>query len=243
MRLFARLYPASWRNRYEAEFNALLENVDPSWRTSLDILKGAVAMQLRTFSFRKLIAAACLSGLLVALGLWIATPKRFSSEAIIDISSPSADEKVVSQYVNRFVMNQLSRSVLKEFIEKRKLYPRERAKRPLEEVVEEMRRNIFATHHRDYPSKIFIIFSYEDPITAQRVTGDLVSKFMEYGMENYLRAGQIDYRSFTLELSDAPTLPTVPSSPKPLPIIVAGLAAGLVVGLSLALFRHSPKPA
>jgi len=73
-KLFARLYPASWRERYADEFDALLEEVNPGWRTSLDILKGAVGMQVKTFGVAKLIAGACMAGLLASLALLVAMP-------------------------------------------------------------------------------------------------------------------------------------------------------------------------
>jgi len=45
-----RLYPKAWRERYESEFTALLEDVDPGWRTLIDVFNGGVAMQLKTLS-------------------------------------------------------------------------------------------------------------------------------------------------------------------------------------------------
>jgi hypothetical protein len=79
MKLFARLYPASWRNRYEGEFTALIEHVNPSWRTSLDILRGALAMQLRMFTFGKIVAVTGLAGLLSGLCAWLAIPNQYAS--------------------------------------------------------------------------------------------------------------------------------------------------------------------
>jgi len=72
-----RLYPSTWRNRYEAEFAALLEDVDPSWRTSLDILKGAIAMQLRTASFGRIVALTGLVGLMFGPGIWFVMPDQY----------------------------------------------------------------------------------------------------------------------------------------------------------------------
>jgi len=58
------LYPATWRNRYEVEFEALLEDVEPNWRTMMDISKGgAVAIQLRTLLSRSALAFIALTGL------------------------------------------------------------------------------------------------------------------------------------------------------------------------------------
>ena len=67
MKLLVRMYPVSWRGRYEAEFAALLEEVQPSWRGSFDILKGAVAMQLRTIRLGKSFVLLGVLGFFAAL--------------------------------------------------------------------------------------------------------------------------------------------------------------------------------
>ena len=46
MRFLARLYPSGWRERYGAEFGALLEDATPSAHNAYDILWGAFKMQL-----------------------------------------------------------------------------------------------------------------------------------------------------------------------------------------------------
>ena len=66
-RFLTRLYPAAWRKRYEAELDALLEDVKPGWRPLLDILRGAVVMQLRAGSFWRIVAISGLAGLLIGL--------------------------------------------------------------------------------------------------------------------------------------------------------------------------------
>jgi hypothetical protein len=47
LRLAARLYPATWRDRYGVEFQALLEEIDPGWPDIVDVLKGGLQMNLR----------------------------------------------------------------------------------------------------------------------------------------------------------------------------------------------------
>jgi hypothetical protein len=44
--LLASLYPRSWKQCYGAEFNALLEDLNPCWWDALDVLKGAAMMQM-----------------------------------------------------------------------------------------------------------------------------------------------------------------------------------------------------
>jgi hypothetical protein len=64
IRSLARLYPPRWRDRYGAEFDALLKDEDSDWRSFFDVLKGALAMRLR--SIRLITAAFMISSALVA---------------------------------------------------------------------------------------------------------------------------------------------------------------------------------
>ena len=48
--LVAKLYPKAWRERYGVEFACLLEGVEPRWSDVADVLRGAVMMQVRTWS-------------------------------------------------------------------------------------------------------------------------------------------------------------------------------------------------
>jgi predicted permease len=45
MRLLVALYPRSWRERYAAELEALIEDTGPGWRAALDVARGAASMQ------------------------------------------------------------------------------------------------------------------------------------------------------------------------------------------------------
>jgi hypothetical protein len=98
IRIVAGLYPRSWQERYGAEFAALLDDVNPDWRTSVDILKGALGMQIRGLSFAKILLAAGVAGVLAAAGARFAIPAR--AEAVIAVSGPvneaSARDAVLS---------------------------------------------------------------------------------------------------------------------------------------------------
>ena len=59
-----RLYPARWRDRYEAEILAVLEQAALGWRDRLDLARGAIDAHLHTSS-RLPAAAALATG-----GLW-----------------------------------------------------------------------------------------------------------------------------------------------------------------------------
>ena len=47
IRFAAWLYPRRWRERYGVEFDALLDDARPGWRELANVLKGALAIQIR----------------------------------------------------------------------------------------------------------------------------------------------------------------------------------------------------
>jgi len=87
-RLAMRLYPAWWRRRYGREFAALLDDVDPGWVDLFDVMRGAVAMQIRTLGA---IPVACtLIGVLGGGLMAFRAPKVFASSATIHIGQADA---------------------------------------------------------------------------------------------------------------------------------------------------------
>src|SRR5208282_1252178 len=86
--LFARLYPRPWRERYGAEYQALLddvhlEDVRPAAWIAADVFTGAIAMQMRTWKSWKIAAVPALLGLAVIAGLFFEMPTTYISNAII----------------------------------------------------------------------------------------------------------------------------------------------------------------
>jgi hypothetical protein len=65
IRFSAKLYPPRWRSRYGAEFDALLEDERPSARAAIDVLTGALLMQIRTTW--KVLAAALVVAALIGI--------------------------------------------------------------------------------------------------------------------------------------------------------------------------------
>ena len=62
IRLAAHLYPKAWRYRYGDEFDALLEDISPSWRDLVNVLGLALAMRGRLLIDRGFIAPALALG-------------------------------------------------------------------------------------------------------------------------------------------------------------------------------------
>src|SRR5215469_5348388 len=90
----ARLYPARWRQRYGAEFGALLEESGGGWSATVDILKGALAMQMRSWTVWQFVAGCAMTGAVVAgVASWMA-PKQYVSTAVlrVDADAPAGRE-------------------------------------------------------------------------------------------------------------------------------------------------------
>ncbi|MBI3208833.1 MAG: hypothetical protein HYZ37_08020 [Candidatus Solibacter usitatus] len=95
LRILVRLYPADWRRRYGLEFEALLEDARPGLGGALDILKGALIMQL-TKNFMIVAAAiVVVLGVLTAMdvGNRVRRGYQFGSQmkvTTVEVGSPAA---------------------------------------------------------------------------------------------------------------------------------------------------------
>jgi hypothetical protein len=89
----ARLYPARWRARYGREFEALLDQLEPDWSAALDVLFGAMTMQIQRPGIMMLMCAGLGAALAGAASLRL--PDAYSSSAILRL--PSSDESFLKR--------------------------------------------------------------------------------------------------------------------------------------------------
>ena len=86
--LAARLYPRAWRERYGAEFEALVEDVRPTWRNVADIYAGALKTHMKIagsyWQFAGILAAAGV--FLGAAASYTITPRYVSNRVAIACS-------------------------------------------------------------------------------------------------------------------------------------------------------------
>ena len=85
LRLAVRLYPAWWRRRYAREFEALLEDVKPGWHALLDIIGGALTMQIRTLTTIPVVCAV--AGAIVGGIVARRTPQVFAASATMSVKA------------------------------------------------------------------------------------------------------------------------------------------------------------
>ncbi len=124
--------------------------------------------------------------------LW---PDTYVSAATIRVVPPLVPENYVatninsemSQRINSMYQTISSRNNLTNIITSLNLYPKERLRMPIDDVVEQMRVSIRLTdivpiaasqRSRSQISAFQILFFYENRFLAQRVTSELVSRFM-----------------------------------------------------------------
>lgn len=126
----------------------------------------------------------------VGVYMW---PDSYQSEAAIKIVPQQLPQNFVPQVINQEMLDRInsmsqtirSRTVLTTIINTFGLYPRERARYPIEDVIEMMNRKIdiapvasIGGSGRSIPAFV-VRFTYENRYAAQRVVGDLVSRFIE----------------------------------------------------------------
>jgi polysaccharide chain length determinant protein (PEP-CTERM system associated) len=102
----------------------------------------------------------------------------------------SAINQQMSDRINSMAQTILSRTTLTNIINTFNLYQRERARMPIEDVVENMKKDILiqpvasSTGPADRVPAFAITFSYENRLLAQRVVQDLGSRFIDENIRN-----------------------------------------------------------
>jgi uncharacterized protein involved in exopolysaccharide biosynthesis len=236
------LYPACWRERYGTEFEAFLEDVKPGWRDGLNLAQGAFAMRITTWNFGKIAAIFGLTGTLLAGVIAFMIPNEYVSMSVIQVQSQrAAAEPDEVATIDRLVRTVLSRKSLADIISKEHLYEGDRAKSPLESLIDRMRKDISVgkvVHPRNLNSSAFTVsFVSPDAVQAQRITRDLTALLIE---ENSHTASSMP-GVLTLGVLDPASVPDGPIYPNRLNIVVLGLVAGVLVAGAVAMIRR-PRP-
>ena len=235
----ARLYPAAWRERYGGELDALIEDIQPQWQDLFNVLLGALRMQMTTWNYLKILAAATLAGALVAGVFTFRTPDRYVSTAVVRITPADSDRQRALDRLNELQQEVLSRTSLAQIIQQPalNLYPEDRKRVPLEDVVENMRNKalrIQAAPAQNGGVPAFLIsFEYPDKFKAQAVVRELLASFFR---QNRLERGdQGPSAAEILEVLDPANLPQRSFYPNRPMIVAAGLLGGAVLGLLVVL--------
>ena len=237
IRWTARLYPAPWRDRYGEELAALVEDIHPQWADLFNVLLGALRMQMTTWNSLKVVTAVALAGALVAGVFAFRTQDRYVSTAVMRIAPAGLD------LLSGLQQQILSRKILGEIITRPSLdlYPEERKKMLLEDVVDHMRSKALRIQLMEPQGggvpAFLISFEYPDKLKARLVVRELVAAFIEQNAvaQRNLQASAMDI----LEVLDPPNLPERPLAPNRPMIVTVGLLGGAVLGLLAVLVWRS----
>jgi capsular polysaccharide biosynthesis protein len=213
----AKLYPAWWRTRYGAEFNALLEDAKPAWLDLPNILKGAIEMQMSIWS-RAAVAVTCaVAGTALAFGASFFMTPKYESSATFVLAGPGLPQLDVKEVRNQ--------ATLTGIIEARGLYQRERSRQSMDAVFNMMNRAIRVSPIS--PNVVKVSFTYEDAALAQATAMDLARQFI---------------KDFQVKALDVPNLPRHPVSPSSFNMAIFGLGGGLLLGLVLLVILPGGQP-
>lgn len=181
IKLAVRLYPKAWRARYGAEFDALLDQSSGGWKDFADVTRGAIAMNL---TLRKTPLMFALLGLATGLAFWAWKPAEYDAAVSIPFDGALHERTVKA----------LNRQTLSAIIQRNRLYQSQRARHPMEEVVEEMRSQIRIRRSADSTARLD--FHYGDRASAQRVAAELA-----------LALGVAEARPEVIEMKSSPWIP------------------------------------
>src|SRR5450755_174576 len=148
--------------------------------------------------YRSWIVGPTFAGLVIAVVVAFLWPDTFVSTAVMRITPQQISERLVPSNISTQMAERLlsmqqqieSRTSLQELIQRQSLnlYTKERQRKPMEDVIEQMRKAIKITlldsgstggPQQRFASAFAISFSYSDRYKAQAVVGALVSKFTE----------------------------------------------------------------
>ncbi len=147
--------------------------------------------------YRPWIAGPMFAGLVIAVVAAFLSPDTFVSTSILTIKPQQVSEKLIPSVINASQMTErltrmqtdiLSRTTLSEIIQKPSLnlYPKERLKKPLIDVIEKMKNVDLKiapynnpTADRRLSSAFIVQFRYTDRHVAAAVAQEIVNRFVE----------------------------------------------------------------
>ena len=202
------------------------------------------------------LAAAAIGALAAGLGSF-AIPNRYVSTAVVRVvpfhvggAGAAQAEIEYTARLSQLTESILSRDSLALLIQRPSLdlYPMGRRWRPMEDIVDNMRRRdlriapteIAGFDGSSHLTSFQISFEYADRDKAQAVVRELVTNLTEdiVRLERGLQRDKMP-GSLMLEVVDPATLPESPVSPYRPAIAAIGLLAGIVLG-SFRTWRHRP---
>lgn len=216
MKFLIKLYPARWRQRYGKELEALLE--DSGSRDAWDLFRGAMEIQMKTWSFGRVVTVCGIAGVVLAGTVAFSMPYRYRSTAVL--KSDTLDPAVW----NGLTSAAFTPQALSDIIHREHLY----AGAPPNDGIDLMRRAIRIEPAA--PSLVRVSFAAEDPVQAQRVSQELVGRIVTANLNP-----SANPNGLTVQLVIPADLPKKQIERKRYGLASVGLPVGLLFGVVLAL--------
>jgi uncharacterized protein involved in exopolysaccharide biosynthesis len=157
------------------------------------------------------------AGIVVATVVAFLWPDTYVSSALIRVTSSQVPDRLVQANLNQVLSERisaiaqgvLSTSTLTNIIQTHDLYPRERRRLPMQDVVEQMRNRdikIGVVNLQQGAKSVGafpIAFHYENRYLAQKVTGDIVSRLINENERETITQSQTTTDFFSQEVEKA----------------------------------------
>ena len=168
--------------------------------------------------YRSWLIGPMFAGLVIAVVVAFLWPDTYVSTAVMRITPQQISDRLVPTVVNMQMQQRLqqmqqeilSRGSLVELIQRPalNLYPRERQRYPMEDIVQDMRNKAIRLNTVELPggrgaSAFTISFSYPDRFKAQAVVRELVTKFTEQNVTVQRSQAQLTTQFLTDEMKQA----------------------------------------
>jgi hypothetical protein len=230
----ASLYPARWRARYGREFDSLLQDAEPRPGDVWDTMRSALEMQMRMGNMLRFLVAAALAGALLEMTISPRLPHEYVAKGEIRVTAASDDFEDQWRTVQAEVLSRgsLASLILRSDLD---LYRGERQRRPLEDVVQNMRRHLGISRVPE-SGKIEgyeVTYSYGDSLAAGKVAAEIVDGLV---------AKQHELSSASrLSVSRLPAPPRDGPRPYRWVAVVCGLIGGPILSLAVWWLWRTPR--
>ena len=191
--------------REDARSNGLVAYLGFGMRELAGIAWPAKGAALHTHRPRKLrwVATFGVAGAVIAGVVAYSVPERYTSTATISLSDTTIPERYFApgsqpdwrRLLAKQTQTVLSRNSLRNIIRVYGLYDAELSRKPLEDVIEEMRQEV--TVSAGMNNTVKIAFTYSDPQKAQKVARDLMTRIIDANIRE--RAEEIKTLTMFLE--------------------------------------------
>ena len=188
-------------------------------------------MHFQLPSSTKVVAALAAAGLAAAAVVAFGMPDRFVSMAVMQFRG--SDSQGMRDRLNHAQQQVLSRTSLTEIVMHEDIYRQERSRKPLEEIIQDMRDKWISMRkvtpaggEPDNSLTVSVAFQYPDRRKAQAVTRDLIAAF------------EAKSEGANSSVLDDASFPASPIYPNRAVILGGGLTTGLALGFILITVRR-----